>query len=146
MSFSEINNSKGENNSSFDIDKRAEVPKDSEIKPKDGGSYGEVKKNSDSSLYEVHHMPAKDISPLNHNDGPAIKMEKQDHRKTASYGSSKEAKEYRRQQKELIDKGDFEGAIQMDIDDIRSKFGDKYNKAIAQMLDYVKELKDGGII
>ncbi|MFC6298080.1 hypothetical protein, partial [Pseudomonas spelaei] len=31
-------------------------------------------------------------------------------------------------------------AIQMDVDDIRSKFGDKYDKAIKQMLDYADTL------
>ncbi len=35
MSFSEINNSKGENNSSFDIDKRAELPKAQDTKGKE---------------------------------------------------------------------------------------------------------------
>lgn len=31
-------------------------------------------------------------------------------------------------------------AIQMDVDDIRSKFGNKYDKAIKEMIDYSKTL------
>lgn len=71
-------------------------------------------------------------------------MEKADHRQTASWGSSKEAKAYRAEQKKLIDKGDFKGAQQMDIKDVRAKFGDKYDKGIQQMEDYTKKLKKPG--
>ena len=31
-------------------------------------------------------------------------------------------------------------AIQMDVDDVRSKFGNKYDKAIKEMIDYSKTL------
>jgi hypothetical protein len=34
----------------------------------------------------------------------------------------------------------------MDIDDIREKFGDKYDKAIGQMLEYVDKLEAEGKI
>ena len=77
---------------------------------------------------------------------PCIEMKKEDHRKTASCGNSIEAREYRAKQKELIDKGDFRGAIQMDIDDIRGKFGDKYDAQIKEMLEYVDKLEQGGKI
>ena len=75
-----------------------------------------------------------------------LAMKKEDHRKTASCGNSIEAREYRAKQKELIDKGDFRGAIQMDIDDIRGKFGDKYDAQIKEMLEYVDKLEQGGKI
>ncbi len=114
---------------------------ESESAHTEGGSYREVKEHSDSNLYEVHHMPADCISPLKMEDGPTIKMEKSDHLQTASWGCSNEAKLYREKQKELIDSGDFRGAVQMDIDDIKSKFDDKYNKGISQMLDYVDKLE-----
>lgn len=81
-------------------------------------------------------MPADSVNNLDRDDGPAIAMDKQDHQQTASYGSSKEAIEYRQQQKELIEDGKFEEAIQMDIDDIKSKFGDRYDEAIGQMKEY----------
>jgi len=40
----------------------------------------------------------------------------------------------------LLKKGDLLGAIQMDIDDIRSKFGSKCDDAISEMLNYAKTL------
>lgn len=113
---------------------------------KEGGSYSEVKKNSDGQTHEVHHMPADSASHLDRMDGPAIKMEKEDHRKTASCGSSLEAREYQAEQREKIQNGDFRGALQMDIDDIKEKFGDKYDKAIGQMLEYVDKLEAEGKI
>ena len=109
-----------------------------------GGSYRDVKRNSDGETHEVHHMPADSASKLERDDGPSIKMEKEDHRQTESCGSSKEAREYREKQKELINQGKFREAIQMDIDDIHEKFGDKYDDAIAEMLDYVDRLEQEG--
>jgi len=34
----------------------------------------------------------------------------------------------------------FKEAVQMDIDDIRSKFGNKYDTAILEMIKYINEL------
>jgi hypothetical protein len=62
-------------------------------------------------------------------------MDKADHRKTASWGTSRGAKDYRAKQKALIDDGKMDDAIQMDIDDITSKFPGKYDDAILQMID-----------
>lgn len=118
----------------------------SDAPEKKGGSYREVKENSDGDTHEVHHMPADSASTLERNDGPAIKMEKEDHRQTASCGSSREAREYRAQQQELIEQGKFREALQMDIDDIHEKFGDKYDDAISEMLEYVDKLEQEGKI
>lgn len=104
-----------------------------------GGSYREVKKNSDGATHEVHHMPAADINGLYFFDGPAIKMSKDDHRQTASCGNSIEAREYRAEQARLVQEGNFKAAMQMDIDDIHEKFGDKYDSAIDQMISYAEE-------
>ncbi len=110
---------------------------------KTGGTYGELRNEWSGKLEaqnrEIHHMPSNDINGLPVNDGPAIVMEKVDHRQTASCGSSLDAREYRQQQKELIDQGKFEEAMQMDIDDIHEKFGGKYDDAIAQMQEVAKE-------
>lgn len=111
---------------------------------KKGGNYRDVKKFSDGTTEEVHHMPADCASYLERDDGPAIIMEKADHRQTASCGGSKEAREYQMHQKELIQAGKFREALQMDIDDIREKFGGKYDDAIAEMLDYVGQLETEG--
>ena len=82
-----------------------------------------------------HHMPADSVSPLSTANGPAIQMEMADHMATASWGRSTMAQQYRARQKLLIDQGRFDDAIEMDIDDVRSKFGSKYDEAILQMID-----------
>lgn len=129
-------------NSGYDVDKRVDVAE----KDVTGGSYSEVKKNSNGETHEVHHMPADSASHLEREDGPAIKMEKSDHRQTASCGSSKEAREYQAAQKELIGNGKFREALQMDIDDIKEKFGSKYDEAISEMMKYVDKLEMEGKI
>lgn len=113
---------------------------------KKGGSYGELRKETSDDNTEIHHMPADSASPLERNDGPAIKMDKEDHRQTASCGNSRESREYRDKQKELIEQGKFREAIQMDIDDIHEKFGDKYDDAISEMNEYVDKLEQEGQI
>lgn len=123
-----------------------ETGENNELEEKKGGSYRDVKKTSDGETHEVHHMPADSTSNLERDDGPAIKMEKEDHRQTASCGNSREAREYREKQKELIEQGKFREALQMDIDDLYEKFGDKYDDAIAEMLEYVDQLEKEGKI
>lgn len=81
-------------------------------------------------------MPANDASPLSKEKGPSIIMDKGDHKQTASWGASKEAKAYRTTQKELIQQGKFKEAQNMDIQDVKSKFGDKYDVHITQMNEY----------
>ncbi|XVN73502.1 hypothetical protein AAEX37_00566 [Oligella sp. MSHR50489EDL] len=61
-------------------------------------------------------------------------MEKVDHRKTASWGSYLEAKRWREQQLKLINRGRFANAMQMDIMDIKKKFGSKYNQGLREMV------------
>ncbi|HCG8219558.1 TPA: VCBS repeat-containing protein [Vibrio parahaemolyticus] len=102
-----------------------------------GGAHGHVKGILGN---ESHHMPANSVSPLSKYKGPSISMKKEDHKKTASWGNSREARAYRAQQKDKIDKGDFKGAQQMDIDDVKSKFGNKYDSAIKQMQNYTDTL------
>ncbi len=111
-----------------------------------GGRFGDIFKEGEGDKIEVHHMPADSVTELSRNDGPAIRMDKADHRETASCGSSREAREYRECQKDLIDEGKFDEAVQMDIDDIREKFGGKYDDAINEMLAYIDELEEAGKI
>ncbi|MEV4949749.1 hypothetical protein [Streptomyces sp. NPDC053755] len=66
-------------------------------------------------------------------------MDKADHYRTASWGRSREAIQHRAQQQDLINQGDYRGAIQMDIDDIRSKFGSKCDKAIKEMIYFLRQ-------
>ena len=73
---------------------------------------------------------------VSHYKSPATWMTKADHRKTASWGSWAKASQWRSQQAKLIDKGKFGKAMEMDIRDIKRKFGKKYNKGISEMIDY----------
>ena len=107
-----------------------------------GGAYSDVPANGG----ERHHMPADSVSPLSTQKGPVINMSLGDHKKTASWGRSKYAQEYRAQQRRLINNGDFMRAQQMDIDDVKSKFGNKYNKTIDEMRDYILKLEANGDI
>lgn len=107
-----------------------------------GGSYRDCKKYSTglTGLEEIHHIPAKCISSLSIADGPSIIMSKLDHGQTASYDNKKGAKEYCEKQSTLIKQGKFKEAMQMDIDDIHVKFGDKYDKGIAVAVFYLEQL------
>ena len=81
-------------------------------------------------------MPADSVSPLSTGKGPGIRMDIEDHRQTSSWGTRKEAVEWRSRQADLIRRGKFKEAQQMDIDDVRARFGNKYDDAIKQMEDY----------
>lgn len=107
---------------------------------KQGGYYRAVRKANRGG--EVNHIPAyksyEGIVPLNRDKGIAIWMTEADHRKTATWGSHSSAQKFRAEQRELINKGQFEQALLMDIKDIRSQFGSKYNKGIQQALKHYK--------
>jgi len=57
-------------------------------------------------------------------------------------GYSRSARAFREAQRALISQGDFRGAQQMDVFDVQTKFGDKYDDAIQQMLDYGRALEE----
>jgi hypothetical protein len=102
-----------------------------------GGSYQSIQRTADN---EIHHMPANEASPLHPKHGPAVRLERADHIKTASYGTSREAREYRDRQRRLIIDGKFHEAAQMDVDDLRAKFGSKYDASIEQWQRYIDKL------
>jgi len=88
----------------------------------------------------VHHTPANSINGLSHGDGLSIWMETTDHRMAYSHGwQGKEGALYRQTQLDFINQGKFADTIQMDIDDIQSSFGSKYDSSINEMLDYSYE-------
>ena len=121
--------------------------KSSIMRTTNGGSYGELRKETvGNKNVEIHHMPANSVSYLTRWTGPCIILEKEDHKLTASYRCRKGAKEYRKQQKMLIDEGKFLDAEIMDINDILKKTGAKYVKALLHKLDYDEKLyKEGKI-
>lgn len=111
-----------------------------------GGKYSDVFVQGEGMLFEVHHMPSDSVSSLSRSKGPAIRMDKLDHKSTASYDHIDGAQEFRDAQKELINSGNFHKALQMDIDDIRRNFGNKYDLHISELLKYVNELDEQGVI
>ncbi|WP_448098363.1 hemagglutinin repeat-containing protein [Luteibacter yeojuensis] len=107
-----------------------------------GGAHRDTSKPVNDG-FDSHHCPAKSCyagSLISSQDGPAIKMDPKDHAKTASHGNGAEAMAYREKQQQLLSEGKLEEAMQMDIDDIHAKFGNKYDANIQQMLDYAKSL------
>ncbi len=82
-------------------------------------------------------MPADSVNGLiTKGEGPAIQMEKADHENTASHTyQGRTGAAFRARQQKLIRSGRFGEAIQMEIDDIRKKFGSKYDQAIREMIE-----------
>ncbi len=105
-----------------------------------GGSYAALDEAHPGRFgkYEVHHLPAKSASDLSKSDGPAILMRKEDHQLTASWDSRREAVLYQQKQTDLIAEGRFREAMEMDIADIRSKFGSAYEEGITEMIRYAR--------
>ncbi len=104
--------------------------------PYRGGAYGRILTKG----REAHHMPAKTVNGVSEYSGPAIQMDAADHWHTTSWGPGRRAKEFRAQEEALIQAGNTQAAMDMEIDDIRSKFGDKYDGAINEMLDYARRI------
>lgn len=127
-------------NNTGEVDQK-QIDDVSEIK--NGGAYKDLPSLEGK---ERHHMPADTTTELPYGDGPCIIMDKADHRETASCGNSKDAQEYRAKQKELNEEGKFEEALQMDIDDVKEKFGDKYDSEIGELKEYVNQLNEEGKI
>lgn len=122
-----------------------------------GGSHRDVKKTHPKSNktrkgphYDSHHILAKKsyigvLKKVSKGDGPAIRMRKRDHKRTASYGRGKRAKKFSAQQKKLLQKGKYSKAWMMEVKSSRRKFGKKYDKhyvqAEKQLLKLDKEKK-----
>jgi hypothetical protein len=101
-----------------------------------GGKHGATKYPIGDGL-DSNHSPADAISPFRRDDGPAFQMDPRDHRRMSSTGSSREAKAWRKKQQDLIVQGRIREAVKMDIDEARRLFGNKYDVAIQEMLDYI---------
>lgn len=114
-----------------------------------GGSYSSIKNAMGGQRHHCFAANAYDnttvykynssrsvVGTVNYNSGPCILMTTADHQKTASWGSSSAAVAYRAQQLNLVKQGKYLAAMQMDINDIRSKFGSRYDTAISRMWSY----------
>lgn len=101
-----------------------------------GGAYSKL---PPAKGLERHHMPADSISPISRSRGPAIQMERADHRCTSSCGNSSAAQAYRSNIRGLINQGKLRDAMAIEIRDVRRISGTKYNKAVQDMLKYSKD-------
>ncbi len=91
---------------------------------------------SEIAAWGAGRIKPSPLPPLHPDKGTAIQMDPTDHVHTASHGNQGLAGQlYRDQQLQLIKQGKLDDAIQMDIDDIVSKFGSKYDEAILEMID-----------
>ena len=96
---------------------------------------------------DAHHMPADAINGIPRGKGSAIQMDPKDHQKTKSYGNDKTSRQFREEQKQLIESGNMRGAMAREIWDVRrvarerGGYAGKYNKAIQRMLEYAKKEK-----
>jgi len=109
----------------------------------EGSSFNHYKITSIPNLVGGTLIPGRNgiaisVNGLSKYSGPAIRMLTDDHKDTASYGSSTESKQYRAEQAKHIANGDFDKAMQMDVDDIRDLFGNKYDYAIDEMIEYAE--------
>lgn len=108
-----------------------------------GGSHYRVRKYNTGG--EVNHFPAFNSyenipNTPKHGSGPTVWMTYRDHRQTASCGSSAAAKSYRLAQNRLIRRGNWAGAMEMDIDDIMHKFGRKYKRGLREGIGHAYKL------
>lgn len=88
-----------------------------------------------TTVYKFGGLFPKKISK--YGEAPVILMTIDDHQKTASWGSA--GADFRSEQLTLVKKGFYLAAMQKDIDDIRLKFGSRYDKAITSMYTYAKK-------
>jgi hypothetical protein len=102
-----------------------------------GGSYGQCKGKGGEGHHVYYWAAYKEVLGITRDDGPAIHMEKQDHRKLLSSGggpgSSNEAQ--RLEQRSLLEQGKYKEAWNFAIQEIRNTPNiekGKYDLAIAQ--------------
>jgi hypothetical protein len=108
-----------------------------------GGSHFRVRKYNKGG--EAHHMPGfagiqRSGIALTYGKAPAICMIIKEHENTLSYKN----KSYPEDQAFLIrtfGTNGFDVAQQIDIVDVRGKFGNKYDFGIIQMFNYTEQLQ-----
>lgn len=115
-----------------------------------GGSYSQLTGVGDDGM-EVDHIPPKSVSPLSEATSPSLQMDKLDHRRARSTGSSKKAKRWREEQQRLINAGRYRDAVALDYHDRRRlarEAGDprKYNEGLLERSEYQKCLEQHGLL
>lgn len=106
-----------------------------------GGKYHDVQKYSVSGVKEAHEIPPFSATGETYRyNNPSVLMDKADHQLTAGWGSSVEAREYRRMVAEMWQQGKTKEVIELGIQDLRIKFGTKYENGIQEMIAYATEM------
>lgn len=88
---------------------------------------------------ERHHIPSRysyffDSAGRKHQCGPVVLMSRLDHQATGSWGGGPTPDQFRATEANLMMTGQFDAAMQVGINDLRLKFGLKYEVAIQQAL------------
>lgn len=109
-----------------------------------GGSYADLDPSRGGC--ERNHVPARsayvkpgDKSPITF--GPAVRMEKQDHKVLESTDGSERALKWQAKQRAYLKQCKFAEAMRMDIADIRQRFPGKYDRGIKDMVRSTKTNK-----
>ena len=73
-------------------------------------------------------------------------MDPTNHKQTSSYGRDPASRQFRKEQKQLIESGNMRGAMAREIGDVRRVAQEggnvrKYNTAMQEMLEYAKKEK-----
>ena len=104
----------------------------------EGGAYRDLKDpitGRNVPGQEINHIPPDSVTNgygISSRNKPAIQMDTADHLRTASWGSSRAAQQWRSRQAAYLARGDVDTAVRMDYDDVNAKFPGKYTNAINQ--------------
>lgn len=110
------------------------VPREEVVERIAGGAYRDLRRVA-AAGEEVHHMPP--VSAFGDAagrvlDGAAVILRREDHKDTASFGSSRDARTYQAEQRALVSAGRYAEAFERDAQDLVDKFGHRYDSAIAE--------------
>ena len=94
-----------------------------------GGAYKDIV--GTKPHMEAHHLLPDAVSPFSRGNGPSVLMTPEDHRRTASYGNSIGAQNYRNEISNLVNQRNWTGIWQM-IENDMAQFGGKYNPGLEQ--------------
>jgi hypothetical protein len=106
-----------------------------------GGSYDDLKGPDGKNIpgTQINHIPPtqamNQIPNWKARFGAAIQMDYIDHRAVHSTGRAGNSVLHRADQIALVRNGQVRDAIALDIQDIRRRFGDKYDDALKEMID-----------
>lgn len=124
-----------------------------------GGYDSEVTKVTKGSGFESHHIPPQSIFTDQRGNLPTIAITKEDHKKTSSFsgrmghryepiipGGNTDHPKHKQSITDSVDQGFLAEMIRNEIYEIREAFGSKYDGAIKQYLDAMRDyIKKNGV-